>query len=552
MYIRSRSPGYGRKGMVATSQTLATQAGLTLLQRGGSAVDAAIAANAVLSLTEPHMCGPGGDLFAIVWDPADSKLHGLNASGRAPRGLSYAALRDAVGEAGVIPGRGPLAVSTPGAVDGWCTLHERFGRLGLDEVFAPVVDYARNGVAVGSRTAEMWAAAATGILEDPQLDGFTASFRDTFQSNGRTPVAGETHVNPDLADTYALIARQGRDGFYTGAFAEQLSACVRAAGGYLGVDDLAATRCDWVEPVTTNYRGYDVFELPPNGQGMSVLQILNVLETYSVDELYRDPANYWHAFIEAKKLAFEDRARYYADPDAAEVPTATLVSKAYAAERRRLIDDAAAGANYTHGDVAIKSGDTTYLCAADDSGMMVSFIQSIFSPFGAGLVAPGSGFALQCRGAGFTLERDHPNVYAPGKRPFHTIIPGFVLRDGRPWLSFGVMGADMQPQGQVQVLANMIDLGMDPQAAGDAPRMRHFGGSQPNGERLDGLGVVQYEAGIAPATIDALARRGHRLELIEDWISGFTGGYQAIQFDADRQVYVGGSEPRLDGCVLGY
>jgi gamma-glutamyltranspeptidase/glutathione hydrolase len=538
--------------MVATSQTLATQAGLTLLQRGGSAVDAAIAANAVLSLTEPHMCGPGGDLFAIVWDPADSKLHGLNASGRAPRGLSYAALRDAVGEAGVIPGRGPLAVSTPGAVDGWCTLHERFGRLGLDEVFAPVVDYARNGVAVGSRTAEMWAAAATGILEDPQLDGFTASFRDTFQSNGRTPVAGETHVNPDLADTYALIARQGRDGFYTGAFAEQLSACVRAAGGYLGVDDLAATRCDWVEPVTTNYRGYDVFELPPNGQGMSVLQILNVLETYSVDELYRDPANYWHAFIEAKKLAFEDRARYYADPDAAEVPTATLVSKAYAAERRRLIDDAAAGANYTHGDVAIKSGDTTYLCAADDSGMMVSFIQSIFSPFGAGLVAPGSGFALQCRGAGFTLERDHPNVYAPGKRPFHTIIPGFVLRDGRPWLSFGVMGADMQPQGQVQVLANMIDLGMDPQAAGDAPRMRHFGGSQPNGERLDGLGVVQYEAGIAPATIDALARRGHRLELIEDWISGFTGGYQAIQFDADRQVYVGGSEPRLDGCVLGY
>tara|TARA_R110002073_G_scaffold160652_2_gene316183 strand:- start:449 stop:2107 length:1659 start_codon:yes stop_codon:yes gene_type:complete len=552
MYIRSRSPGYGRKGMVATSQTLATQTGLAVLQRGGSAVDAAIAANAVLSLTEPHMCGPGGDLFAIVWDPAQQSLHGLNASGRAPRELSYATLRDTVGAAGVIPGRGPLAVTSPGAVDGWCTLHERFGRLDLDDVFAPVINYARNGVPIGSRTADMWAAAAAGILGDPQLDGFTASFADTFVREGRAPVAGETHVNPGLADTYALIAQRGRDGFYNGQFAERLSACVRAAGGFLGIDDLAATRCDWVEPITTNYRGYDVFELPPNGQGMTVLQILNILETYSTDELYRDPSNYWHAFIEAKKLAFEDRARYYADPAAAEVPVATLAGKAYAAERRRLIDDASAGANYTHGDVAIRSGDTTYLCAADSSGMMVSLIQSIFSPFGAGLVPPGSGFALQCRGAGFTLAPDHPNVYAPGKRPFHTIIPGFVMRDERPWLSFGVMGADMQPQGQVQVLANMIDRGMDPQAAGDAPRLRHVGGAQPNGERLDGLGVVQYEAGIAPATIDALARRGHRLEVIEDWITGFTGGYQAIRYDAEQQVYVGGSEPRLDGCVLGY
>lgn len=552
MHIRSRSPGYGRNGMVATSQTLATQAGLSVLQRGGSAVDAAIAANAVLSLTEPHMCGPGGDLFAIVWDPAEQKLHGLNASGRAPRELDYASLREAVGAAGVIPGRGPLAVTSPGAVDGWCVLHERFGRLGLDEVFAPVIAHARNGVPVGSRTAQMWAAAAAGILGDPQLDGFTAAFEDTFLHAGRAPAAGETHTNPGLADTYERIAQSGREGFYGGAFAEQLCACVRAAGGYLGVDDLAGTRCDWVDPVTTNYRGYDVFELPPNGQGMTVLQILNILETYSHEELYRDPANYWHAFIEAKKLAFEDRARYYADPDAAELPIATLASKGYAAARRRLIDAHSAGANYTHGDAAIKSGDTTYLCAADDSGMMVSLIQSIFSPFGAGLVPPGSGLALQCRGAGFTLESGHPNVYAPGKRPFHTIIPGFVMRDGRPWLSFGVMGADMQPQGQVQVLANMIDHGMDPQAAGDAPRLRHVGGAQPNGERLDGLGVVQYEAGIAPETVAALARRGHRLEVIEDWITGFTGGYQAIRYDAEQQVYVGGSEPRLDGCVLGY
>lgn len=552
MHIRSRSPAYGRNGMVATSQTLATQAGLAVLQKGGSAVDAALAANAVLSLTEPHMCGPGGDLFAIIWDPAERRLHGLNASGRAPRALDYAELRDAVGAAGVIPGRGPLAVTSPGAVDGWCTLHERFGRLGLDEVFAPVIEHAKNGFPVGSRTAQMWAAAADGILGDPQLDGFTAAFSDTFLPGGRAPGAGEWHTNPGLGQTYALIAKHGREGFYAGAFAEQLSTCVRAAGGHLGVDDLAATRCNWVDPIATTYRGHEVFELPPNGQGMTVLQILNVLETYSTDELYRDPVNFWHAFIEAKKLAFEDRARYYADPDAADVPVATLASKAYAGARRRQIDDRKAGADYTHGDVAIRSGDTTYLCAADASGMMVSLIQSIFSPFGAGLVPPGSGFALQCRGAGFTLEPDHPNVYAPGKRPFHTIIPGFVMRDGEPWLSFGVMGADMQPQGHVQVLANMIDHGMDPQAAGDAPRLRHVGGAQPNGERLDGLGVVQYEAGMAPATIEALADRGHRLELIEDWIAGFTGGYQAIRYDADKRVYAGGSEPRLDGCALGF
>lgn len=552
MMIRSRSPGFGRNGMLATSQVLASQVGVDLLRRGGSAVDAAIAANAVLSLTEPHMCGPGGDLFAMVWDPSTTTLHGLNASGRSPASLDYDTLRGALGDAATIPGRGPLSLSTPGAVDGWCALHERFGRLEFAELFAPVIAHARAGIPVGQRTAEMWSAAADGILSDPGLQGLTDPFRDTYLTGGRAPRAGEIHKNPDLAETYTLIAEAGRSGFYDGDFARRIAAAIESAGGFVNAADLAATRCDWVEPLSTRYRDCDIYELPPNGQGMSVLQILNVLDTYSTGALYDDPANFWHTFIEAKKLAFEDRARYYADPAAASVPIDVLTSKAYAADRRRLIDDNNAGGEYTHGDVALRSGDTTYLCAADSDGMMVSLIQSIFSPFGSGLIPPGSGFGLQCRGAGFSLDPGHANVYAPGKRPFHTIIPAFVMRDGQPWMSLGVMGADMQPQGQVQVLTNMIDRAMDPQAAGDAPRMRHVGGSQPNGDRLDGLGIVQHESGFAQSTLDALIARGHRIELIDDWIAGFVGGYQAIQYDRQNAVYVGGSEPRLDGCVLGY
>jgi len=552
MLIRSRSPSFGRNGMVATSQVLASQAGVAILQQGGSAVDAAIAANAVLSLTEPHMCGPGGDLFAIVWDPETARLHGLNASGRAPQGLSYEALLTAAGESGIIPGRGPLSLSTPGAVDGWCALHERFGRLDLAAVFAPAIAHARAGVPIGSRTAEMWAQAARNIIESPMMAGLDGPFRDTFLRDGRAPGAGEIHVNPGLADTYAALARDGRAAFYGGALGDLIADFVRECGGYIDAADLARTRCNWVEPLAATYRGFEVFELPPNGQGISVLQILNILESFPLRDFGAGSADYWHAFIEAKKLAFEDRARYYADPDFAAVPSAELIGKDYAAARRALIEPGRAGTDYTFGEVAIQSGDTTYLCAADGNGMMVSLIQSIFAPFGSGLVPPGLGFGLQCRGAGFSLQAGHPNVYVPGKRPFHTIIPAFVLKDGQPWMSFGVMGADMQPQGQVQVLVNMIDFGMDPQAAADAPRLRHFGGSQPNGERLDGLGVVQYEAGLAGSVVDELGRRGHRLEPIEDWITGFVGGYQAIQRDSANGVYVAGSEPRLDGCALGY
>jgi gamma-glutamyltranspeptidase/glutathione hydrolase len=547
-----RSPAYGHNGMVATSQMLASQIGIDILKQGGSAVDAAIAANAMLSLCEPHMCGPGGDLFAIVWDPASGALHGLNASGRSSRSFDYAQLTRALGGAATIPGRGPLSLTTPGAVDGWCALHERFGRLDLEAVFAPVVAHARAGVPIGSRTAQAWAVAATDITASTALRDLDESFRSTYLPAGRAPRAGERHTNPGLADTYAALGRGGRAAFYSGDLGARMVAYIRQCGGHISAEDFAATRCDWVEPLTTNYRGYDIFELPPNGQGLSVLQILNVLETYPIRALGADSADYWHAFIEAKKLAFEDRARYYADPEFAAVPSAALVDKNYARARRALIDPGRAGANYSYGDVAIQSGDTTYLTAADKDGMMVSLIQSIFAPFGSGLVPPGLGFGLQCRGAGFSLQSDHPNVYAPGKRPFHTIIPGFVMHNGAPWMSFGVMGADMQPQGQVQVLVNMIDFDLDPQAAADAPRLRHVGGAQPNGERLDGLGIVQYETGMSTQLIAELKQRGHRLEPIEDWITGFVGGYQAIQRDAGNTVYIGGSEPRFDGCVLGY
>ncbi len=550
--IKAHSPTYGRHGMVATSQTIASQVGIEILQHGGSAVDAAIAANAVLSLAEPYMCGPGGDLFAIVWDPNVGTLSGLNASGRSAQGLSYAALCDTLGEATTIPGRGPLSLCVPGAVDGWCALHERYGRLPLEAVFAPAVHHARDGVPIAQRTAEHWAFSARAVIEDPTLVGLTASFNKAFLIDGLPPRAGQTYRNADLANTFEALGKDGRKSFYYGSTARRITDYLESLGTAFASTDFARSHCDWVNPLTTSYRGYDVYELPPNGQGISVLQMLNLLEGYPLREFGPNSADYWHAFIEAKKLSFEDRARYFADPDFATVPTRELIDKSYAEKRRALIDDQLAGTDYTFGDVAIPGSDTTYLTAADNDGMMVSLIQSTFSPFGSGLVPPGLGFTLQCRGSGFTLDPNHPNVYAPGKRPFHTIIPAFVLRDGRPWLSFGVMGADMQPQGQAQILVNMIDFDMDPQAAADAPRMRHFGGSQPNGARLDGLGVVRYEAGLDPAVIDELSRRGHRMQIVDSWITEFVGGYQGIQYDPTEAVYIGGSEPRTDGCASGY
>jgi gamma-glutamyltranspeptidase / glutathione hydrolase len=550
--IRSRSPSFGKRGMVASSQTLATQVGLDILKNGGSAVDAAIGTNAMLSLVEPHMCGPGGDLFAIVWDPSAKELVGLNASGRSPAELSYASLSDQLGASNSMPGRGPLSLTMPGAVDGWCALHERFGRLPFAELFHSVIDHARQGVVIGNRTAEAWADAVRGVVEDPVLAKLTGLFSETFEIDGAPPRQGQVFRNPDLARTFAAIAQGGRRGFYEGDCAQSIVRYLQSVGTAITEQDMLASHWEWVVPLTTSYRGYDVFELPPNGQGISVLQILNILESYPLRDFGPDSADYWHAFIEAKKLCFEDRARYYADPEFSDLPSARLIEKSYADGRRALINDEMAASDFSYGDVAVPGSDTTYLCAADSDGMMVSLIQSIFSPFGSGLVPPGSGFALQCRGAGFSLDRDHRNCYAPLKRPFHTIIPAFVMKDGIPWLSFGVMGADMQPQGQVQVLVNMIDFDMDPQAAGDAARMRHFGGRQPNGQRLDGLGIVQYEGEFDSSLIKELQRRGHKMQEIDDWLTGFVGGYQAIRYESNDEVYVAGSEPRLDGCALGY
>lgn len=538
--------------MVATSQTLATQAGVDILKRGGSAVDAAIAANAMLALTEPHMCGPGGDLFAIVWDPAQAELVGLNGSGRGALGLSLDDMREAIGPGNVVPSAGPLAVTVPGAIDGWCHLHERFGRLSLPELMAPTVNYAREGVAIGPRTAQWWGVAIDQLLQEPLLAGRQDGLRRVFAPGGHPPGPGECFRNPALADTLEQIGNDGRKSFYEGPIGEALVSYLKSVGSWLETSDLSEHRSEWVTPLSARYRGFDVFELPPNGSGANVLQMLKILEHYPAADLGRASPDYWHAFIEAKKLAFEDRARFYADPEFAELPMDHLIGDAYAAERQALIDPDRAGDAFTHGDVVIKGSDTTYLTAADRDGMMVSLIQSIFNPFGSGLACPELGFGVHSRAAGFSLESGHPNLYAPGKRPFHTILPAFVMRDGDPWMSFGVMGADMQPQGQVQILSNLIDFGMDVQAAGDAPRMRHFGGSLPNGAGAQGAGFVHYEDGFAPDLIAELARRGHQLSPVEDWITSFVGGYQAVQRDAERGIYLGASEIRYDGCALGY
>ncbi len=543
-----RSAVLAQRGMAATSHPLATQIAIELLRAGGSAVDAAIGANAMLAFAEPHMCGPGGDLFAIVWDPRETCLHGLNASGRAPADLSYEQLIDRLGAgARAMPFLGPLPVTAPGAVDGWFALHQRFGRLGMADVLAPVIAYAREGVPTPEVIAADWAAITAGHREAPALAGLLDGYGRTYLPNGRPPARGEVFRNPALAAVYQRLATDGRDGFYEGEPADVIGSCVREAGGCLSARDLAATQCTWVAPVSTDYRGYDVFELPPNGQGIAALQMLNLLEPFDLASLGRQSPEYWHLLIEAKKLAFEDRARHYADPDYMQMPLDTLISKDYAAERRKLIDPQRVLQSIEPGAGPIAQGDTTYLTVADRDGMMISLIQSIYAGFGSGLVPEGLGFALQNRGAGFSLEPGHPNCYAPGKRPFHTIIPGFVMRDGAPLLSFGVMGGHMQPQGHAQVLINMIDGGMDLQAAGDAARFRHDGSSEPGHRMADG-GTVVIEPGIAATVLASLSDRGHSMRLAN---SGF-GGYQAIRRDPVTGVFEGATEMRKDGAAAGF
>jgi gamma-glutamyltranspeptidase/glutathione hydrolase len=525
--------------MAATSQPLATEAALAVMRRGGSAVDGAIAANAVLGLTEPTGAGVGGDLFAIVWDPKTQKLYGLNASGRSPRSLTLEYFKSQ----GMthIPPLGPLPVTVPGAVDGWFELHGRFGRLPMTDVLAPAIGYARKGFPVTEVIAAGWQRNARVLEKFP-------GFRETFMPDGHAPAKGEMFANPRLAGTYEAIAKGGRDAFYKGDIARAIAAYMKANGGFLSYEDLATHHSQWVEPVSVNYRGYDVWELPPNGQGIAALQMLNILEGFDLKKMGFGSADYLHVLAETKKLVFEDRARYYADPDFATIPLERLLSKDYATQRRALIDMGHAATNYPPGEMPGAKSDTVYLTVADADGMMVSLIQSNYRGMGSGMTPGELGFVLQDRGELFSLTPGHPNVFEPGKRPFHTIIPAFVTRGGKPLISFGVMGGDMQPQGHVQVLVNMIDFGMNLQEAGDAPRLRHDGSSQPTDEVMTDGGELALETGFEPAVIAELERRGHRIKAVR----GDFGGYQAIRRDPGNGSYAGASESRKDGQAAGF
>jgi gamma-glutamyltranspeptidase / glutathione hydrolase len=545
--VATRSEVIATHGMAATSHPLVSQVALDVLKRGGTAVDAAIAANATMGLMEPTGNGVGGDLFAIVWDAKTQKLYGLNASGRSPQSLTLAKLRAELKKLAVtqIPPRGPLPVSVPGTVDGWFELHGKFGKLPMRELLQPAIRYAREGFPVTEVIAEGWAANARLLKQYP-------NYAETFMPGGRAPRKGEVFRNPLLASTLSAIAEGGRDAFYKGDIAQRIEKYLRANGGFLTAADLAAHRSEWVEPVSTSYRGYDVWELPPNTQGVAALQMLNVLEPYDLKSMGFGSPEYLHLFVEAKKLAFEDRARYYADPEFAKIPLKMLLSKEYAARRRQLIGDRSVP-EYPVDDLstnkgALDQGDTIYMSVADEAGNMVSLIQSNYRGMGSGMTPDGCGFILQDRGELFSLKDGHANVYAPGKRPFHTIIPAFVTRGGKPWLSFGVMGGAMQPQGHVQILVNLIDFGMNLQEAGDAPRARHDGSSEPTDEVMRDGGQVILEVGASPATVKALEARGHKVKVAND---GDFGGYQAIMRN-EQGVYFGATESRKDGAAQGY
>jgi gamma-glutamyltranspeptidase/glutathione hydrolase len=541
--VPTRSEVIATQGMAATSHPLVSQVALDVLKRGGTAVDAAIAANATMGLMEPTGNGVGGDLFAIVWDAKTKKLYGLNGSGRSPKSLTLEKLRAELKKLGVdtIPPRGPLPVSVPGAVDGWFELHGKFGKLPMRELLQPAISYARNGFPVTEVIGAAWASNAKVLAKYP-------NFAATYMPNGRAPAKGEIFRNPLLANTLTAIAEGGRDAFYKGDIAQRIEKYMRANGGYLTAADMAAHKSEWVEPVSTNYRGYDVWELPPNTQGIAALQMLNILEAYDLKSMGFGSAGYLHLFIEAKKLAFEDRARYYADPGFAKIPLKGLLSKEYAAQRRALISTTKAALEYPVDAKALDQSDTIYMTVADSVGNMISLIQSNYRGMGSGMTPDGCGFVLHDRGELFALADGHANLYAPGKRPFHTIIPAFVTKDGKPWAAFGVMGGGMQPQGHVQIVVNLIDFGMNLQEAGDAPRARHDGSSEPTGEQMRDGGTVVLENGYSPEVVKALEARGHKVKVAND---GDFGGYQAILRNAEG-VYFGASESRKDGAAQGY
>ncbi|MCB0668823.1 MAG: gamma-glutamyltransferase [Saprospiraceae bacterium] len=534
----SRSEVLAQNGMVATCQPLASNAALDILKKGGNAIDAAIAANAMLGLVEPHNCGIGGDLFAIVWDAKSKKLYGLNASGRSPRDLNATYFRERNME--YVPFSGPLSISVPGCVDGWAMLHKRFGKMALAQILDPAILYAKNGFPVTEVIAAEMESSVGSRDERPE-------FRETYMPGGKIPQKGEIFTNANLASVYEQIASGGRDAFYQGKIASTIAGYIQDNGGFISEEDLANHTSDWVEPVSTNYRGYDVWELPPNGQGIAALQMLNILEGYDIASMGFGSAEYLHVLTEAKKLAFEDRARFYADMTFNDIPVQELISKPYAEKRRALIDPDRAAAHYPAGE--IERGNTTYLTVADKEGNMVSLIQSNYAGFGSGMCPPGLGFVLQNRGSMFNVKDPrHFNYLEPEKRPFHTIIPAFITKEGQPYVSFGLMGGAMQPQGHAQIVVNLIDFGMDLQEAGDAPRMRHTGSSQPMGSEMNDGGILNLENGFDYEVIRDLMLKGHTVQ----FSVGSYGGYEAIKWDAENKVYYGATESRKDGQAVGF
>ena len=539
-----RSAVWGARGAAATAHPLATLTAIDMLRAGGSAVDAAIAANACLGLMEPTACGIGGDVFALLWDPKAREVIGLDGSGRSPRSLSLQTQRgQAVG--GHIPPMGAASVSVPGAVDGWWMAHQRYGRLPWKTLFEPAIELCDAGAPIPQAIAAYWRAGVEGFLRNEARVGEIANLGRVYAPGGRPPVEGQLFRNPELGRTYRLIAQGGREAFYEGEIATAIEAYFRRIGGWIDRGDLAAHHGDWTTPLRTAYRGVEVYGLGPATQGLTTLQMLSILDCFDLKAMGLQSAQSLHHQAEAKRLAFEDRARYFADPAFAEVPVDWLNSGAYAAERAALIRPDRLNETVRPGQ-APGHGDTTYLCTADSDGMMVSFIQSNFRGMGSGLVPDELGFMLQNRGELFALIDGHPNLYAPGKRPFHTIIPGFATRGGEPWLAFGVMGGDMQPQGQVQVISNLVDHGLGVQEAGDAPRWRHEGSSEPVNRPDGGPGVLHLETGVPQQTRAELETLGWRLGASD---GGF-GGYQAIQ--RGPEAYAAASEMRKDGAALAY
>lgn len=536
----TRSVVFARHGMIAAAHPLAVDAGLQILRKGGNAFDAAIAVNAALGFLEPVSSGIGGDVFILVWDAKTRKLYGLNGSGRAPKGLT--ADKVPPDADGTIPLYSPYAWTVPGVVRGWFDLHDRFGKLPIKEIFAPAIAMARDGEPVPQVIAAAWERSARVFKDKP-------GFSEVFLPGGKAPAEGEVFKNPALAKAYELLAKDGADAYYKGPIAASIVAFSQKNGGFFSAEDFASHRSEWVEPIGTTYRGVTLWELPPNSQGLAALQMLNILERYDLATMGRDSADFWHVMVEAKKIAFEDRAKYYADPAFAKVQVKGLLSKDYAGERAKLLDMRRALPRIDAGAPALADGDTTYFAVADEEGNMVSMIQSNYTGFGSGYCVADWGFGIQDRGGLFSLKAGSPNRLEPGKRPFHTIIPAFLTKDDRPWIAFGVMGGDMQPQGHAQIVVNLVDFKMNLQEAGDAARYYHTGSSEPTGTLMTTGGVLHLESDVSPEIRRELGRRGHRIEEINP--QSF-GGYQAVCRDPVTGVLSGATESRKDGCAMGY